>query len=297
MCLPNVCRGRSRVAFRDVTFAGVGGLQLHGTLLMPDGPGPHSALLLLPGSGPSDRDGNQPGLQMNVLKDIAERLAKEGVASLRFDKRAVAEYAPSFPKDLHGLDDFFSWQMFVGDAKAAFLYLKRQNGIDLGKVGVLGHSEGGAIALALSGQVHPAGLVLVSTAGRDLAPSYLSSSGKDTGLHFRSKDATKKMVSEAESVLATIKRTGKVPDDVPTDLKMIFPTYLNQYLHDLFLYDPVKDAAKFQRTGVGSPGRDRRSDFSGAGRAGTHGCNTEGTRRTVHRQGRLALPQASDRPN
>lgn len=230
---------------KEVTFAGVGDLQLHGTLLTPEGAGPFPALLLLPGSGPTDRDGNQPSLQTNVLKDIAVRLAKEGVASLRFDKRAIAIYASKFPKDLPGLDDFFSWQAFVGDAKDAYLFLKGLGGIDPYKVGVLGHSEGGALALAISNQVHPAALVLVSTAGRDLGTVIVEQLGQGYGAQFRSKDATKRLVSESEHVVATIRRTGKVPDDVPAELQTIFPTYLNQYLHDLFLYDPTKDAAKY----------------------------------------------------
>ena len=80
---------------RRVGFAGAQGLELQGSLALPAATPQEGspALLLLPGSGPTDRDGNQPPfLTTNLLKQIAERLAEEGVASLRFDKRAARTY-------------------------------------------------------------------------------------------------------------------------------------------------------------------------------------------------------------
>src|SRR5436309_15501621 len=72
---------------REVTFAGAGGLQLHGTLVLPSGTkGKAPGVLLLSGSGPTDRNGNQlPQIVTDLLKQIAERLAADGYASLRFD--------------------------------------------------------------------------------------------------------------------------------------------------------------------------------------------------------------------
>jgi hypothetical protein len=86
---------------REVTFAGVGGLSLHGTLLLPWAlKGKVPGLLLLPGSGPTSRNGDQPPLLVtDLLKQIAERLAKQGYASLRFDKRAAPGYARFWPTD------------------------------------------------------------------------------------------------------------------------------------------------------------------------------------------------------
>jgi len=230
----------------EVEFQGVGGLTLKGTLLRPDGKGPFPALLLLPGSGPTDRDGNQAGYQMNVLKDIAGRLAKEGVASLRFDKRAVAaSYKASFPKDVAGLDDFFSWQAFLGDAEAAFNSLKSQQGVDPKNVGILGHSEGGAIALAIAKDVDPSALVLVSTCGRDIGTVIIEQIRQGYGAQFTDKETLTRLVAGAERVVGEIKTTGKVPSDVPAELKPVFPGYLNKYLHDQLLFDPTKAAAAY----------------------------------------------------
>src|SRR5688500_9758350 len=76
----------------EVSFTGAGGLKLNGTVLLPSGGRDQKfpAVLLLPGSGPTDRNGNQPPvLVTDLLKQIADRLAAEGIASLRFDKRSA----------------------------------------------------------------------------------------------------------------------------------------------------------------------------------------------------------------
>ena len=64
----------------EVTFRGEGGLELRGTLTRPEGDSASGlpAVLLLPGSGPTDRDGNaRPYVVTDLLKQIAERLASE----------------------------------------------------------------------------------------------------------------------------------------------------------------------------------------------------------------------------
>src|SRR4051812_48487042 len=136
---------------REVTFAGAGGLQLHGTLVVPAIKGKVPGVLLLPGSGPSDRNGNQPpALVTDLLKQIAERLAADGYASLRFDKRAAAVYASTWPpKDMAALNNFFSYDAFVGDARAGLDFLKSQSEINPKLTVVAGHSEGGLIAIQL----------------------------------------------------------------------------------------------------------------------------------------------------
>src|SRR5690554_4832883 len=72
-----------------------GGLAtLHGTMTLPDGDAPVDMALILPGSGPTDRDGNFPEGQNDSLKLLAHDLADEGIGSLRIDKRGVgASYA------------------------------------------------------------------------------------------------------------------------------------------------------------------------------------------------------------
>lgn len=100
---------------REVAFNGAGGFQLRGTLVLPSATkGKVPGVLLLPGSGPSDRNGNQPPqLVTDLLKQIAERLAADGFASLRFDKRAAAVYATTWPKDMAAMNNFFSYDALL----------------------------------------------------------------------------------------------------------------------------------------------------------------------------------------
>src|SRR3569832_14311 len=121
-------------ASTEVTFKGAGGFELKGTLLMPTGVKSAPAFVLLPVSVPTDRDDNVnvPGysLKLDLLKQVAERMAQDGVATLRFDKRAVHTYSDKWPKDMAQMSTFFSWHNFCDDAKAAHDFLMHQPGID-----------------------------------------------------------------------------------------------------------------------------------------------------------------------
>src|SRR4051812_1751134 len=66
-----------------------GGGSLCGTLQLPAGPGPYPVALIVAGSGPTDRNGNSPqsGIRTDAYRQLAEALAQDGVASLRYDKR------------------------------------------------------------------------------------------------------------------------------------------------------------------------------------------------------------------
>src|SRR3954468_13416957 len=75
---------------REVFFDGAGGVKLSATVTLPPGASnlhPVAAVVLVPGSGPTDRNGNQPPmLWTGLLKQTADLLARGGVASLRYDK-------------------------------------------------------------------------------------------------------------------------------------------------------------------------------------------------------------------
>ncbi len=112
------------------------GIRLAGTLTLPRGPGPFPAVVLIDGSGPHGRDetifGHKPFLV------LADYLTRRNIAVLRYDKRGVGQsggqYATATTAD------------FASDAEAAFNFLRAQPGINPREVGLIGHSEGGAIA-------------------------------------------------------------------------------------------------------------------------------------------------------
>ncbi len=141
-----------------------GGLApLKGTMLAPaEGPrGP--AVLILAGSGPTDRDGNNPlGVRGSTYRLIAEGLAGRGVTTLRVDKRGLFASGPAAadPNAVTVID-------LAADAQAWARKLMAETGRPC--VWLIGHSEGGLVAL-IAGQDNPdvCGLILAAAPGRPL---------------------------------------------------------------------------------------------------------------------------------
>ena len=97
-------------------------------------------VILIAGSGPTDRDGNQMGLVNNSLKLLAEALANNGIAVYSYDKRIFAQMASG------KLDEAsLSFDNFIDDAKAVLLHFKNQKKYH--SITVAGHSEGALIGM------------------------------------------------------------------------------------------------------------------------------------------------------
>jgi uncharacterized protein len=140
------------------------GHQLHGTLLLPAAPSRSGEpVLILAGSGPTDRDGNNPlGITAAPYRLLAEALAARGITVLRVDKRGIAGSAAAV-----GREEDLRVQTYADDALAWAARLRADTGA--GCVWLLGHSEGTLHALA-AGQHGEGicGLILVSPLGRRL---------------------------------------------------------------------------------------------------------------------------------
>ncbi len=129
---------------------------LNGMLTLPDeAEGPVPAVVMVHGSGPSDMD--ERVMKLTPFKDLAEGLAKLGVASLRFDKRTFAhkkKMARSSPT---------VWDESIEDALRAVKVLKADSRIDSGRVFILGHSEGAMIAPRIDAEgADAAGIILMA---------------------------------------------------------------------------------------------------------------------------------------
>ncbi len=142
---------------------------LAGTLLLPDGPGPHPTALLLPGSGPVDRDSHHKRMRLGVTEQLADALAAVGVASYRYDKRGVGASRDAAPGGDWRRVGFWDG---IADAEAALAMLRDRAEVDAGRIVLVGHSEGAVMATALGARdPQPAGLVLLAGSarpGRDL---------------------------------------------------------------------------------------------------------------------------------
>jgi dipeptidyl aminopeptidase/acylaminoacyl peptidase len=124
----------------EVRVPGAGGFQLAGTLTRPRGAKlPVPALVTISGSGPEERDEALPGVRdYRPFRQIAEALARHGIAVLRLDDRGVGASGGEFRTATS--------QDFANDTRAALAWLRARSGIDAGRLALLGHSEGGLIA-------------------------------------------------------------------------------------------------------------------------------------------------------
>jgi len=130
-------------AVEEVSFlSGDGKTTLAGTFTIPSGSGPFPAALLIGGSGPTDRDetiaGHKPFL---VLADL---LTKKRIAVLRYDRRGISQSTGNY--------EHATMNDLTADAQAALNYLKSRKEVDAKRVGILGHSEGGILAVQIAAQ-------------------------------------------------------------------------------------------------------------------------------------------------
>ena len=130
------------------------GVRLAGSLLIPQGEGPFPAVVLVSGSGPHGRDlliGSQ-----RIMFILADHLARNGIASIRYDKRGCAQSGGYYePHDI---------EKFTADALSAVPYLKTQKAIDPTQIGAIGLSQGGMIVPMMAVQSKEIGFIVLLAA-------------------------------------------------------------------------------------------------------------------------------------
>ncbi len=135
-----------------------------GTLARPQRPGMHRAVVLMAGSGPTDRDWNNqllPGTNGSG-KLLAEALARRGVVVLRFDKSGVGGNKAKL--------DGVTFDIYREEIRAALAYLRTRADVAVEALYIAGHSEGGmhAVRAALEEKAQLAGLLLLATSARTM---------------------------------------------------------------------------------------------------------------------------------
>ncbi|MBL0935419.1 MAG: alpha/beta fold hydrolase [Rhizobiaceae bacterium] len=211
-------------AVSEIEAAGPDG-PLKGTMILPAANAP--VVLIIPGSGPTDRDGNSPlGVNAGSYRLLAEELASNGVGSVRIDKRGMfGSDGAVTDANAVTIDDY------VRDVDAWTKAVRATTGRDC--IWLLGHSEGGLVALAASAKVENiCGLILVATAGRPL--------GEVLKEQLRANPANKPVLEAAEQAIDELSAGRRVDvTDMPPELGALFNPSAQGYLISVLAFDPA----------------------------------------------------------
>jgi pimeloyl-ACP methyl ester carboxylesterase len=201
---------------------------LHGTLAKPasdNGRGP--AVLIIAGSGPTDRDGNGPLVQSDTYRKIAEGLAANGIRSLRYDKRGIGE-----SRALVTREEDIVFSNFVADAVTAVRDLAARP--DVSAVIIAGHSEGALIGMLAAPQKDVAGLALLTATGRSMRAILTD--------QLKSK-LPPALEAETYRILDALS-AGQRASDVSKELYALFRPSVQPFLISVLAIDPAAELAK-----------------------------------------------------
>lgn len=201
---------------------------LNGTLYAPIRQNNTTNLvILIAGSGPTNRDGNQIGLTNNSLKFLAESLVKNGIAVYSYDKRIFAQMAAG------KLDEAsLSFDNFIDDAKAVVLYFKNQKKYH--SITIAGHSEGALIGMVAANGNADA-YISIAGAGRPIDEVLLEQIGKQAPF----------LKEEVEKNLATLK-SGNTFELKNQMLASLFRASVQPYMISWIKYHPQNEIKKLQ---------------------------------------------------
>ena len=198
---------------------------LAGTLVRPAGKA-KATVLIIPGSGPTDRDGNNVlGVKAAPYRMLADALAPKGVATVRIDKRGM------FGSKAAGDPNGVTIGTYVADTAAWVAAARLATGAKC--VWLAGHSEGGLVALASAHQPGVCGLVLIATPGRPLDVVIRD--------QVAANPANAPIAGEVNGALTALK-AGKHVDVKglnPALATGLFNPKVQDFLIDTFRYDPA----------------------------------------------------------
>lgn len=204
--------------------------RLRGTMVTPARDAP--VILIIPGSGPTDRDGNSPlGIRAATYRLLAEGLAEQGIGSVRIDKRGMFGSQGAVP-DANAV----TVNDYVRDIGTWVDAVRTRTGANC--VWLLGHSEGGLVALAAAGKTkHLCGLVLVATIGRPL--------GDVLKEQLRANPANAPLLDAADAAINELSAGRRVnAGSLPPALAPLFNHAVQGFLISAFALDPAELAGK-----------------------------------------------------
>ena len=202
---------------------------IKGSLLVPSNSEKVSVVLIISGSGPTDRNGNNPNMTNNSLMMLANELKKNGIASVRFDKRGIGESTSSGMQESD-----LRFENYVNDVKGWVDLLKESN--KFSKIIVLGHSEGSLIGMIASQKAEVEKFISVAGAG--------NSAGDIIREQLKAQPAV--VLNQSLPIIEKLEN-GEREENVPQMLYALFRPSVQPYMISWFKYDPQIEIAKLNK--------------------------------------------------
>ncbi|RLJ64492.1 hypothetical protein CLV86_1612 [Lacinutrix venerupis] len=197
---------------------------IDGTLLLPNGIKNPDLVIIIAGSGPTDRDGNQNFLKSNSLKKLAQGLSEKNIATFRYDKRIVKQIRKG------NVDKNIMFDDFVVDAKSVLNYFK--NTKNYNKIYIAGHSQGSLIGL-LTAKDGADGFISLAGAGQSIGSVLIEQVEKTAPMFL---EDTKRIVKVLEE--------GKTTTNFPPALASIFSLEIQPFMSNWMSYNPQTEIKK-----------------------------------------------------
>ncbi|EGK03212.1 alpha/beta hydrolase [Dysgonomonas gadei] len=205
--------------------------EIYGTLKVPVNNKPIPVALIIAGSGPTDRNGNQPQMKNNSLKMLSDGLFYSNIATLCFDKRGIAESkaAGKNEADLR-FDDY------VNDVRSWIDLLAKDKRFS--EIVIVGHSEGSLIGM-------------IAAQDNKKAFKYISIAGVgEPAANILKEQLSKQMATQPQltrdvvfSYIDKLEK-GETITDVPASLNMLFRPSVQPYVISWFKYNPQEEISK-----------------------------------------------------
>ncbi|MCB0399564.1 MAG: alpha/beta hydrolase [Winogradskyella sp.] len=193
---------------------------IDGTLLIPNDKQKQALAIIIAGSGPTDRNGNQNFLKNNSLKKLAESLTNKGIATFRYDKRIVKQIRQG------NVDKNIMFDDFVSDAEDVINYFKAKE--TYSKIYIIGHSQGSLVGM-LAAKDKADGFISLAGAGQNIGDVIVD----------QVSNMAPKLGEEAQKVVDKLKK-GETTTEYPQPLASVFNIDIQPFMINWMQYNPTE---------------------------------------------------------
>lgn len=192
---------------------------IDGTLLMPSS-NSNTLVIIIGGSGPTDRNGNQNFQKSNSLKKLSEAITAKGIASFRYDKRIVKQIK------LQNIDPNIMFDDFITDAISVVDYFKKKNTVK--NIYIIGHSQGSLVGM-LASKDGVNGFISIAGSGKPI----------DETIQEQITLSAPSFEEPTKKVLDSL-RAGKTTTEYPPELASVFNIGVQPFIINWMQYNPQK---------------------------------------------------------